>query len=79
MSKSKRSVEPTPKRPELLAVMLEPHDDKSDQDVLDWLKRQKLEAEVLADRFISAHIPPTLLNAAEQIAHVSIKPLKQRR
>jgi len=63
-----------------VSVMLEPLKGKSDQDLLEWLKTRDIsDAEVLAPRFISATIPENLLNAAKQLAHVSIKATKQMR
>jgi len=79
VSNEERSDRESEKDAELLPVMLEPREGKSDQAVLDWLKHKNVDAEILADRFISANIPPKLLGAVEQIAHISIKPRKRLR
>jgi len=65
---------------ELIPVTLEPIEDRTDAEVLEWLRQSNVsDAEVLAPRFISATVPKSLLPAAADMARVSQKIRKQKR
>lgn len=65
---------------EQISVMLEPLAGIQDEEMLTWLQDHTVgDATLLAPRFISATLPASLLEAAKQMANVSIKVRKQRR
>jgi hypothetical protein len=80
MSKKKGRPKREPNTDDYVPVILEPLKGKSDQEILEWLKKKDVtDAEVLAPKFISATIPAELMTAAQQVAHVSPKTTKQMR